>query len=101
MRTSTAPRKSASGRPNDADAFSRELRTPASGFLGVVGDLNFRSSPDSVSTTQSVNVPPTSIPSRIIRGSSGFSVGQCGGLIGPKAAPVLGFRHFIGAWNLA
>jgi predicted ATPase len=36
-----------------------------------------------------------------IFGSSGNSVGKFRGLIGRKAAPVLGFRHFVGGWDLA
>jgi hypothetical protein len=34
-------------------------------------------------------------------GSSGNSVGKFRGLIDRKAAPVLGFRHFVGGWDLA
>ena len=35
------------------------------------------------------------------KGSSGNSVGKFRGLIGRKTAPVLGFRHFVGGWDLA
>src|SRR3972149_6951242 len=62
IRTSTPPRKSFRDWLNEKAAFSRELRTPTSGPLGVVGDLNSLSSPVSMSTKQSVNVPPTSMP---------------------------------------
>jgi RecB family endonuclease NucS len=37
----------------------------------------------------------------IENGSSGNSVGKSRGVIGLKAAPALGFRHFVGARNLA
>src|SRR3990172_6110707 len=53
-------------RPKCLEAFSSTRISPAAGSAGTVSDLNSWISPASSRTRQSVNVPPTSIVTRII-----------------------------------